>query len=168
MQSVKEAESSLGHGLVRDVVLPVWFALEISRDIKDLTCLEAECTVELFHFKGSELEILSKVAEKLPHIEEPLQRRAIKQDGLRLRLLWEVVGAMQNREELDELVFDRVLNRILLDKFWVELLEDLELILEFAASGLLGLLGLGLLIRFSLDEVLAGAVLLQVVVSATL
>jgi len=68
---------------------------------------------------------------------------------------------VENGKKLDELVLDRVPNRILLDKLWVELLEDLELILEFAAASLLGLLGLSLLFRFSRDEALASAVLLD-------
>lgn len=62
---------------------------------------------------------------------------------------------------MDELVLDGVLDRVFLDKLWIELLEDLELVLEFTAASLLGLFGLGFLFRFSRDVALAGTVLLD-------
>lgn len=72
---------------------------------------------------------------------------------------------MQNREKSNKLVFNWVLDGILFNKFWVESLKDLELVLKLSWSGLFGFFSLGLFFRSSQWEALGRTVFLSFLLS---
>lgn len=116
--------------------------------------------MELFQLKRGHLKVVTEVVEKFPDVEESLESRTINHNLFRFRFRGKVLRHVQKSHLINELILNRISDRVPLHKLWVEAAKYLELIFKQAGSSILGFVRLRLFFRFPLCQCFVNTILL--------